>query len=77
MEVQSDERDDLMTVTILYDDAPAVDAEARVDGDQLWVSPEDFQAAAGWTLKPEGLCREQACVPPPKGRVLERSGGAP
>ncbi len=56
----------MTTVTILYDDAAAVTAEARVDGDQLWLTPEDFQAAAGWTLKPEGLCREQACVPLPK-----------
>jgi hypothetical protein len=66
MEVQRNGWNDLMTVTILYDDAPAVDADACVEGDRLWVSPEDFKAAAGWTLKPEGLCREQACVPLPK-----------
>jgi hypothetical protein len=53
-------------VTIFYDDAQPVTAEARIERDQLWLSPEDFEAASGWTLKPEGLCREQACVPLPK-----------
>ena len=32
---------------------------------QLWLSAEDFKAASGWTLKPEGLCRDEICVPVP------------
>lgn len=56
----------MTAVTILYDDAAAVTADARIDGDHLWLAPEDVETAAGWTLKPEGLCREHACVPLPK-----------
>jgi hypothetical protein len=67
--------DSLTTVTILYDDAPAVDAQARVDGAALWLSPEDFESATGWKLKPEGLCREQACVPLPRDGSWSDSEG--
>jgi hypothetical protein len=57
-----------MGVTVLYDEAEAFEApeaDAREEGDHLWLSPGAFKAATGWTLKPEGLCREQACVPLP------------
>ncbi len=55
-----------MKVTIIYDDAPPIGVDAGVDGDRLWLVPEAFEAATGWKLKPEGLCREQACVPLPR-----------
>jgi hypothetical protein len=29
----------------------------------LRVSPEDAEEITGWTLKPEGMCREELCVP--------------
>ncbi len=54
-----------MSVTVLYDEAAAVQADAREEGDHLWLSPADFEMATGWALKPQGLCREQACVPLP------------
>ena len=38
---------------------------ARTDGDRLWLEPEALEAATGWALKPEGLCRADACVPLP------------
>jgi hypothetical protein len=31
--------------------------------DGLWVSPKDAERATGWTLKPEGMCRDELCVP--------------
>jgi hypothetical protein len=37
--------------------------EAVVDGDRLLVDPVDLPAALGWQLKPEGLCRDDECVP--------------
>jgi hypothetical protein len=28
--------------------------------------PADLQARTGWTIKPEGACREEACLPLPE-----------
>ena len=33
--------------------------------DGLWMSPADAEKATGWTLKPQGMCRAEACVPLP------------
>ena len=33
--------------------------------DGLWMSPADAEKVTGWTLKPEGMCRADACVPLP------------
>ena len=44
-------------------------AVAATDG--LWLSTEDAERATGWTLKPEGMCRDDLCVPMPvqDGRI--------
>jgi len=31
----------------------------------LWMSPADAEKVTGWTLKPEGMCRADLCVPLP------------
>jgi hypothetical protein len=33
----------------------------------LAVSPEAFQQATGWEIKPEGACKGEVCVPLPGG----------
>jgi hypothetical protein len=49
-------------ITVISDEgATTVDA-AAVDG-QLLVAPAAITAALGWELKPEGLCRDDVCVP--------------
>lgn len=42
---------------------------AATDG--LWLSAEDAERTTGWTLKPEGMCKDDLCVPLPvsEGRV--------
>jgi hypothetical protein len=37
--------------------------------DGLWMSPTDAEAVTGWSLKPEGMCRAEACVPLPASAV--------
>jgi hypothetical protein len=37
--------------------------------DGLWMSPVDAEKVTGWTLKPEGMCRADLCVPLPASAV--------
>ncbi len=39
-----------------------------VAGSELWVSQDEMKAATGWTLKPEGFCKDEVCVPVPLGK---------
>ena len=39
----------------------------------LWLSADDAQHATGWTLKPEGMCRAELCVPLPAGAARDDS----
>ncbi len=36
---------------------------AEADGDRLWIPLDELEQATGWTAKPEGMCREEVCVP--------------
>jgi len=51
----------MATVTVIADDVTTV--EARIDGERVLIDPAALPAAIGWTLKPEGLCRDDVCVP--------------
>ncbi len=51
-----------MKTTVLYDDRTTVVAAAEVDGEHLWLKPDDFHEATGWKLESAGLCRGDACV---------------
>jgi len=57
-----------MAVTIIYEDKAASVENAQAQGDDLWMPAGDLHAATGWELKPQGLCRDERCVPIPPGR---------
>lgn len=64
-----------MSATILYGHEPVIAEDAREDGERLWLSAEDLASATGWELKPEGLCKDEACVPlPADGSWLDAEG---
>jgi hypothetical protein len=65
--------EDIM-VTLLTDTKESVLAEARVDGECLWLSGTDLEAATGWSPRPQGLCRGDVCVPLPTAREFVRTG---
>ena len=48
-------------VTVIGDNVRIV--EARIHGGRVLVAPESLPTAIGWALKPEGLCRDEVCVP--------------
>jgi hypothetical protein len=50
------------TITLI-DDGTHLDLEGEAVDDRLLVEPDAFAAATGWVLKPEGLCRDDVCVP--------------
>ena len=38
-------------------------------GRGLWMSAADAERVTGWTLKPEGMCRDESCVALPSTAV--------
>ena len=58
-------------MAVVLTDAGPVEVAAR-DGqahEGLWLSAADAERATGWTLKPEGMCRDEICVPLPVDAV--------
>ena len=40
-----------------------VSTAGRVDGERVLLDPASLRERTGWTLKPEGLCKDELCVP--------------
>src|SRR5205823_2422855 len=59
------------TATVLYGTRPPVTVAAVAAGDDLWLSAGTLAEATGWELKPEGLCRDDVCVPVSSGTPLQ------
>jgi hypothetical protein len=53
-------------VTILTELGASNVTATNVQGDNLWLKAADVEAAIGWTLKPQGLCQGEVCVPLPR-----------
>ncbi len=68
-----------IAATVLYRDRPTAVTISEKRGDELWLTMADLKAAAGWEVKPEGVCRENICVPLPverQDRFIEGMGWA-
>jgi hypothetical protein len=56
------------TATVLYQDREATADRAQPQGDELWLTLPELTEVSGWELKPEGVCKEEICVPVPEAR---------
>jgi hypothetical protein len=58
-------------ITVLNEQSETIYAQARADGEDLWISAPEFEAATGWSMKPEGLCRGDICLPVPREQAAD------
>jgi AhpC/TSA family len=56
------------TATVLYQERETRADRARSEGDGLWIPLSELKAVSGWELKPEGVCKDEVCVPVPDAR---------
>jgi hypothetical protein len=63
-------------ITIQSDLGEMTVERGQADGDALWLSAPDAEAATGFVKKPEGLCKGDLCVPLPPGREAAFVRGA-
>ena len=54
-----------VAATVLYQEKVTAVPRTVTAGHDLWLTLPDLTAASGWELTPEGLCREELCVPLP------------
>jgi hypothetical protein len=59
----------------LIDDGRLLTVDAVVGGDSICLSPDVLERTLGWELKPQGLCRGDACVPVRDRAALVREHG--
>jgi hypothetical protein len=55
-------------VAVITDDVRVVDA--AIEQGRVLIEPRDLPSVLGWELKPEGLCRDDVCVPVRDARAL-------
>jgi len=53
--------------TVIHEQHETLCPGAEAQGDDLWLDGPAIEEATGWAWKPEGLCREDTCVPIPRG----------
>jgi hypothetical protein len=58
----------------IIDEVRAATVDAAIEGGRILVPSEDIDRALGWTLKPEGFCRDDVCVPVRDGSNVLRNG---
>ena len=63
-------------ITLLHEQSETTCQTARATGDDLWISQRDLELATGWSMKPEGFCLGDVCVPVPAGNRSHYVDGA-
>jgi len=58
----------------LLDETRAAPVDATVAADGVRLSPVAVRDALGWELKPQGLCKDDTCIPVPPSAALVRDG---
>lgn len=53
-------------ITVLTEAGACALPTAPTPGGDLWLANDEVARATGWTLKPEGLCQGEICVPVPR-----------
>src|SRR5213594_3966372 len=57
------------SATVIYDDRAVTLERVRFDAKDpaaLWIRKRDLPAINGFEVKPQGVCRDDICVPVPK-----------
>jgi len=62
-------------ITVLHEQSETACPTAHADGEQLWIGAGESDRVTGWSLKPQGFCRGDICVPVPAGRAAEFVAG--
>ena len=57
-----------MSTTVMYNETTFASPGATVEGGDLWLPFAELTQATGWQRKPEGICRDDICIPVPEGR---------
>jgi hypothetical protein len=56
----------LAVITLIHEQCETLWPDAAADGDDLWLDGPAIEQATGWKWRPEGLCRDDVCVPLPR-----------
>lgn len=51
---------------VLINESAVTEVHADVEDGRVWLTPAALEQATGWKLKPQGLCRDEACYPLPR-----------
>ena len=62
-------------VTVLSEQIETDCPTARAEGENLWMGKEELERATGWSMKPQGLCRGDTCVPVPAVQTADFVAG--
>ena len=52
-----------MASLVLLDVGQPTEVDVTIGQSGVWIASAGVQAALGWELKPEGLCRDATCIP--------------